>query len=47
MTCKYCGEIDESKLVMRTDVKDSEIENYDICLECWEKMILKSDLKTN
>ena len=44
MDCKYCGETDESKLVMRTESNNGEIETVYICNVCLGK---KFDAKTN
>lgn len=35
MECKYCGEKDESRLMMRTEVIDGKVETSHVCLDCW------------
>lgn len=38
MECKYCGEKDESRLVMSTRVVNGQLEDADVCLGClWFK----------
>ena len=39
MKCKYCNEMDESKLLMRSTVIKSQVETITICTSClWEKL---------
>ena len=35
MRCKYCNEVDESRLIMSTRLVNGRVETIDICLRCF------------
>ncbi len=35
MACKYCGEKDQSKLMIKSEVVNCRVEKINICLNCW------------
>jgi hypothetical protein len=35
MACKYCGDSDESKLMMRSSLINGRVETIDICTGCF------------
>lgn len=45
MRCRYCGESDESRLIMSTRNVNGKVETIDICLSCFWIERFKAEVK--